>query len=204
MLRKFCIFPASNSQNTTLEEKEVIAGLKRGNGEAYRLLVNAYSGKIYSLALSVLQHETEAEDLTQEVFTTICLSIGQFRNESKLSTWIYRITINKCREHLRRNNRKKRFAWLTGIEQADTVIALFHHPGIALENKERASVVMQALTRLPENQRIAFTMHKMEGYSYEEAAEAMGLSLSSVESLIFRARKQLRDILQDYYDKNER
>lgn len=188
-----------------MEEPEIIIALKQGRAEAYRLLVHSFSGKIYNLVFSVLQHAQDAEDVTQEVFTTVYLSIDQFKGESRLSTWMYRIAVNKCQEHIRKRSRKKRFAWLTGLDDAEQMgSAPFMHPGIELENRERAAILMKAIATLPENQRIAFTMHKLEGISYEEIAQVMAVSLSSVESLIFRARRSLRERLKDYYDKNER
>ena len=78
------------------------------------------------------------------------------------------------------------------------------HPGIELEKKERSAILFSAINQLPENQKIAFTMHKIEGVSYEETAQIMNISLSSVESLMFRAKKNLKQLLGNYYEKNER
>ncbi len=75
----------------------------------------------------------------------------------------------------------------------------FHHPGITLDNKERASVLFKAIEKLPENQKIAFNLHKIEGLSYQEVSEVMKLSLSSVESLLHRAKNNLKKNLEDYY-----
>ena len=77
------------------------------------------------------------------------------------------------------------------------------HPGIELEKKERSALVFSAINRLPENQKIAFTMHKIEGVSYEETAQIMNISLYSVVSLMFRAKKNLKLLLGNYYEKNE-
>lgn len=78
----------------------------------------------------------------------------------------------------------------------------FVHPGIKLENKEEAKIVFQAIDQLPENQKVAFTLNKIEGLSYQEVGEVMKISLSSVESLIFRARTKLKTDLEAYYQKN--
>jgi RNA polymerase sigma-70 factor (ECF subfamily) len=78
------------------------------------------------------------------------------------------------------------------------------HPGIELENQERAAILFSAIDKLAENQKIAFTMHKIEGMPYDEIAVIMETSLSSVESLIFRARQNLKQVLASYYDENER
>lgn len=188
---------------------EEIDALKKGDQRAFQLLLDLYSEKVYNLCVGILQNTEDAEDATQEIFTTVYLSVAQFKGDSKLSTWIYRIAVNKCQEHIRKKSRKKRFGFLTTLDKAETgnlisMHANFIHPGIELENKERAAILFGAIERLPENQRIAFTMHKVEGIPYEEIATIMSLSLSSVESLIFRARQGLKTLLKEYYEKNER
>lgn len=182
-----------------------IRALQQGNPEAFQRLVAAYSGKIYRLTLSILQHPEDAEDVTQEVFTTVYLSIARFQGDAQLSTWMYRIAVNKCQEHIRKKSRKKRFGFLTSLDQVEaTQPADWMHPALELENKERAVILFGAINRLPENQRLAFTMHKLEGIPYDEIAHILELSLSSVESLIFRARQSLKQWLADYYEENER
>jgi RNA polymerase sigma-70 factor (ECF subfamily) len=189
-----------------LDNFEEIEGLRQGNERSFQKLLDIYSENIYNLCLSILQNQEDAEDATQEVFSTIFLSIKEFKGESKLTTWMYRITVNKCQEHIRKKNRKKRFGFVTSIENSENVqlSPSFLHPGIELENKERASILFSAIDRLPENQKIAFTLHKIEGIAYEYVAIAMKLSLSSVESLLFRAKQNLKKSLGDYYEKNER
>lgn len=189
-------------------ESAIIEALKIGDQKAFQFLIAEYSQKVYNLSLGILQNEEDAEDITQEVFTTVFLSINQFKGESKLSTWIYRITVNKCREFIRKRSRKKRFGFLTSLENVEhksfqSENANFMHPGIELENQERASILFEALNRLPENQKIAFSMHKLDGLPYEEIADIMQTTLSSVESLMFRARQNLKKLLAVYYEENE-
>jgi RNA polymerase sigma-70 factor (ECF subfamily) len=186
-----------------------IESLKNGDDRAFRQLIDLFSTKVYNLCLGILQDQQDAEDTTQEIFTTVFLSMGQFKGESKLSTWIYRISVNKCQEHIRKKTRKKRFGFLTTLEKTEigdssTLKANFFHPGVALEEKERSAILFAAIDRLPENQRTAFSMHKLEGIPYEEIADILEVSLSSVESLIFRAKQNLKKLLGDYYDKNEK
>lgn len=183
--------------------------LQNGSQVAFTKLLSDYSTKVYNLSFSILQNQEDAEDITQEVFTTIYLSIQQFKGESKLSTWIYRITVNKCQELIRKRSRKKRFGFLTSLDNTEnnnsnSLATNFMHPGIELENRERSAVLFGAINKLPENQKIAFTMHKIEGIPYEEIATIMETSLSSVESLMFRARQNLKQYLSVYYDENER
>jgi RNA polymerase sigma factor (sigma-70 family) len=192
-----------------LDELNEIEALQNGSQKAFSLLTSNYSAKVYNLSFSILQNQEDAEDVTQEVFTTVFLSINQFKGDSKLSTWIYRITVNKCQELIRKRSRKKRFGIFTTYDKMETapsssIKANFVHPGIELENQERSAILFGAINCLPENQKIAFTMHKIEGIPYEEIASIMETSLSSVESLIFRARQNLKQALASYYEENER
>lgn len=190
------------------DQKEILE-LKEGSEKAFELLLSVFSEKVYNLCLGILHSQEDAEDVTQEVFTTVFLSIKQFKGESKLSTWIYRISVNKCQEFIRKRSRKKRFGFSLPIESLElntgnSIKANFMHPGIELENQERAAILFSAIDKLAENQKIAFTMHKIEGIPYDEIAVIMETSLSSVESLIFRARQNLKQLLASYYDENER
>lgn len=183
--------------------------VKHDKDRAFSLLVDSYTGKVFNTCVNLLRNNEDAEDVTQEVFTSIYLGIDGFKGKSKLSTWIYSIALNKSKEFLRSKTRKKRLGRLTTIELEDThflpnQIINFNHPGVLLEDKERAKIFFEALDQLSENQKIAFTMHKIEGVSYAEVAEIMHTSISSVESLLFRAKKRLRELLSDYFEKNER
>lgn len=187
-----------------MEEKELLQKLKTGDRGAFKNLVNAYSEKVYNTALGYLQNLEDAEDISQEVFIEVFNSISKFKGESKLSTWIYRITINKSLDLLKRKKSKKRFAFITSIfsnEDATEEIPHFEHPGILMENKERAKILFSAMSKLPDNQKTAFTLNKIDGLSYKEISEIMDTSVSSVESLLHRAKNNLRKLLNTYYNK---
>lgn len=155
-----------------------------------------------------MHNREDAEDLAQEVFIEVFQSINNFRGEASLSTWIYRIAVTKSLELKRKRNRKKRMAYFKSLlnmnqDPDDTEDRkFFHHPGIEMENKERAHILFQTIDQLPQNQRIAFTLNKIEHLSYREVATIMETSLSAVESLIYRARNNLKQKLQSYYEKN--
>lgn len=182
---------------------------KSNKDKAFNYLIVEYSKKVFNTCANILRNKEDAEDVTQEVFTAVYLSIDTFEGKSKLSTWIYSIALNKSKEFLRNKTRKKRFGILTTIEREDShfmpdQVINFDHPGVLLENKERAEVFFQALDQLAENQKTAYTLHKIEGVSYIEIAEIMETSVSSVESLMFRAKKKLKEVLTDYFERNER
>ena len=190
-----------------MTEPELTALLKQGDRQAFDYLVNNYQVRVYNTCLGVLHNEGDAEDITQEVFIEVHRSVKGFKEEAKLSTWIYRIAMTKSLDHLRSKKRKKRFAFVTTLFSGDTNTPRFDppdfvHPGVQLENKETAAYLFKALNELPENQKMAFTLHKVEGLSYQEICEVMEISLASVESLMFRAKQNLKLHLAEYYKNN--
>ncbi|MEQ8335781.1 MAG: RNA polymerase sigma factor [Cyclobacteriaceae bacterium] len=174
--------------------------------EQYNLekLVKENQSRVYNVCLSILQNPSDAEDISQEAFIHIFKNIEQFRSQAELSTWIYRVTVNKCLEELRSRKRKKRWGRLIslGVSFDDEVdVPHFEHPGVLLENKERAEVLFAMMNRLPDKQKVAFTLHKIEGLSYKEISDIMQISLSAVESLLHRAKNNLKKALKEYYQK---
>lgn len=142
----------------------------------------------------------DAEDLAQEVFIEVYQKLSQFRGESSVKTWLYRITINKCLQHLRSRKAYKRTGEVLTMDQKMPEIAVFDHPGILLENKELGKILFAMMEKLPENQRVAFTLHKVESLSHEEISVIMDKSIASVESLIHRAKLHLKANLKTYYE----
>lgn len=187
-----------------MNQEDIISRLKSGDTDVFNEVVNAWQNKVYNTAISIVQNEEDAEDITQEVFVTLYQRIDGFREESLLSSWIYRITISKSLDHEKRKKRQKRGGLLKKIlfihEEEEP--ANFDHPGILLDNKERARILFGALKKIPEKQRVAFTLHKMEGLTNQEIAAILNTSLYAVESLQLRAKNNLKDILKNYYEKH--
>jgi RNA polymerase sigma-70 factor, ECF subfamily len=183
---------------------EMIEGLKAGNESVWRSFIDEYKNKIFKTALSYIPFEDEAEDLTQEVFMEIYKSIGNFRAESSLSTWIYRITINKAINHLSKN---KKHHTTRPIE--DFVVAERQSGGEStdassmIQQKEYRKIIQNAISQLPERQAKAFVLHKIDGRSYKEISEILDISLASVESLIHRAKSGLQKKLINIYTQLE-
>lgn len=186
-----------------MNEAALIIELKKGNAQAFTQLVEAYQHLVYNTVLTIVQQAEEAEDAAQEVFIQVFQNIGGFRGDAKLSTWLYRIAVSKALDVERKKKSKKRFGFvkqLIGMGSSEEEnITDFHHPGISLANKEQAAILFKALKQLPENQRIAFTLIKSEGLSYEEVSHVMNVTVKAVESLMHRAKDNLRKILSDYY-----
>jgi RNA polymerase sigma factor (sigma-70 family) len=189
-----------------LDESILIERLKQKDNAAFKEVVDTWQAMVFNTVLGVIQNTEDAEDIAQDVFVQVYQSIGSFKGQSKLSTWLYRIAISKSLDHLRKKKRKKRFGILQsffGKNDEMTVDAPdFFHPGIALENKQNSAVLFKAIASLPQNQGIAFVLNKVEGRSYQEISEIMKLSLSAVDSLLQRAKTNLRKYLQTYYENN--
>ena len=183
-----------------------IRALQHGDTQAYRLLVETYQDQVINTCYGFVQKREDAEDLAQEVFLEVFRSVSKFQANAKLSTWLYRIAVNKSLEYIRFHKRKKRFSWkqsLSDMTEAEEPVSLSDHPGMSLEQRERRQILFSKINSLPDNQRIAFTLNKVEGLSYKEIAEVMKVSLSSVESLMHRAKKNLKKKLEKMYKSTE-
>lgn len=140
-----------------MQELELIERLKKGDDSAFKVIVSTWQNMVYNTSLGIVQNAEDAEDVAQEVFVQVYESIEQFKGDSKFSTWLYRIAITKSLDHLRKKKRKKRFAFLQSIfgnnEEEVRHQPDFHHPGISLENKEKAAILFGAIDKLPDNQK---------------------------------------------------
>ena len=179
--------------------------LQQGDEQAFKRLVDEWQDMVYNTAISIVQNEDDADDITQDVFIQVYQSVSSFKGESKFSTWLYRIVISKSLDHVKKRKRKKRFGFVQGLfgtaQEEEIHPEEFNHPGVLMENRERAAELFKAMEQLPDNQRIAFTLHKLEAQKHQDIAAIMNISLTAVESLIARAKGNLRKTLQAYYTK---
>ena len=186
-----------------MSEWILIEQLKQGNEAAFKTIVEAWQDMVYNTALGIIQNAEDAEDISQEVFVQVYESIHTFKGEAKFSTWLYKITVTKTMDHIRRKKRKKRFAFIQSLFGMNDEIVHdppdFHHPGVALDKKETAAELFKAIDQLPENQKIAFTLTKLEGMNYQEVSEIMNTTVPSIESLLHRAKNNLKKLLEIYY-----
>lgn len=184
-----------------MEESDLIQKLRAGDQVAFKVLFEKFKLRVFNTCLSYLQHTEEAEEVTQDVFIEIYRSVSQYKAESTLSTWIYRISVNKCLDFLRHRKRKKRSGLLISLfKRESTELQIdtphFHHPGVILENKEKASVLFKVVDQLPDQQKTAFILSQIEDLSQKEIAAVMKLSDKAVESLLQRAKANLRKELE--------
>lgn len=188
-----------------MSEQELLNQLQKGNETAFKTLVETHQKRVFNTVLAIVQNLEETEDIAQEVFMEVYQSVGKFRGESKISTWLYRIATTKALEEIRKKKTAKRFAFFTALFGESNEILHesvdFIHPGIVLEQQENAKTLFKSINQLPDNQKVAYTLCNIEGLSYQEITEVMQISLSSVESLLFRAKTNLRKSLGTYYQR---
>ncbi len=189
-----------------MNEQDLIDRLKQGEEAAFKELVTSWQDMVYNTSLGIVQNESEAEDVAQEVFIKAFESIKGFKGESKLSTWLYRITVTKSLDSLRSKKRKKRFAFVSSIFGADNQLLInppdFNHPGVMIENRQQSVILFKAVAELPEQQKTAFILTRIEGLGHKEVSEIMNTTVPAVESLLQRAKVNLKKQLKNYYRKN--
>ncbi len=195
------MFEVIHQRYAHLNEQELINGLRRGDEAAFRRLVECHGDRLYLLVLNILQDPMEAEDALQEVFIRVHESIGSFRGDARLSSWLYRIAVHKALEKLRVGKLRRRFAdWLPAWMPKEGAggSSGWVHPGVRTEDREKARALFEAIAALPDRQRISFTLVQVQGMSYDEVCSVMGLGKKAVESLISRAKANLRKSLANH------
>ena len=183
-----------------MDDVGLVKRLQLREESAFKELVDGHQNMIVNTCFGFLHNTEEAEDVAQEVFIQVFKSIGSFRGDAKLSTWLYRIAVNRSLNKIR--SRKSKF--FVGI---DSLFELGRSPGgshsvtpyESLENQERAKVLHDAIDKLPNNQKTAFVLSKYKGLPNKKISEIMATTLSSVEALLNRAKKNLQKILLEYY-----
>lgn len=176
-------------------EAALIARCTSGDQEACAELVTAHQRMVFNLAYHLLGHQDEARDLSQEVFLRVFRTLGSFRGESALRTWIYRIVINQARNRQRgwmRRHRSEQISLDQHVEEAGDLPSDSRLPDGVLASKEAAARLWQALNRLPFDQRTAMILREVDGLRYEEIAFSLGIAVGTVKSRLTRARQALR------------
>ena len=162
-----------------------------GDESTFKTLVQRHKDKIRNIIYLMLNNTDSVDDIAQDVLITVYRNLKNFRFESQFSTWLYRITVNKCKDHMRKVKIRSIFTPITNDEE---------HPSYtpSVENKDVSEIVQKAISRLPEKLRVPLLLKDIEGLSYQEISEAMNCEIGTVKSRIFRAREGLRSLLEPY------
>ncbi len=180
---------------------------RQGNETAFHRFYDATKSRVFNTALSYVRNREDAEEITQDVFLTVFRSGDAFRGDASVTTWLYRITVNAALDFLKHKKRQKRFAFLTTLFDTHTGAVLHEpvdpmHPGVVLENQEQAAILFRAIDTLPDKQKTAYILTRIEGLPQSEVAAVMASSVGAVESLLQRANENLKKQLADWYQSN--
>lgn len=186
-----------------MEESSLINCIIKGDERAFKTFIDNYAALVYRAIASFGISKEDTEDLCQEVFIDVYRNIKKFRKESGISTWLYRIAINKSLNFMRKN---KQSLWLKKNNSTiddNEIYSVNNKYEESTESKyvnnEQKAILYKQIEKLSKNQRIAFTLNKIDNLSYKEISEIMDISVSSVESLIHRAKKNLQAKLLHFF-----
>jgi len=188
----------SKNNNKDLQQPQILelsddfSLIKRfidGDGSVFQLLVKRHKEKVRNIIYLTISNSNSVDDIAQEVFITVYKNLKHFRFESQFTTWLYRITVNKCKDHLRKINVRKIFVPIKEVAGESG-------SGIKVENKDVSNIVMNAISELPAKLRVPLLLKDIEGFSYQEISETLQCEMGTVKSRIFRAREGLRNILK--------
>lgn len=184
-----------------MKDTELIEQIIHREEKACRTFISSHKDMVYRICLGFVNNKEDAEELTQDVFISAINNISSFKKEANIQTWLYRIAINQS---LNFKRRQKRTSWMERLGLTTAVEKEVHdQDNITLDNspetiritEENNKILYSCIEQLKEDQRIAFTLNKVDGFSYAEVADIMKISVASVESLIHRAKKKLQERL---------
>lgn len=171
------------------DDYSIIRQFIDGDKSAFPVLVKRHKEKVRNIIYITMNNSALVDDIAQDVFITVFRNLKHFRFESQFTTWLYRITVNRCKDYLRRINVRKIFSPIEdGYEVAE-----YSTP---VENNDISKIVMDAISKLPVKLRMPLILKDIEGFSYQEISETLKCEMGTVKSRIFRGREKLKEILQ--------
>lgn len=181
-------------------EKELVKKAKKGSMEAFEQLVIEHQTIVYNIIYRIMNNPEDTYDLSQETFIKAYSNINQFNEESKFSTWLYRIATNASLDELRRRKGKETFSINQEIKGEDSQIVpqyIDDNKDIEKEvlEKEQAEIIEHALQELSKNHRVALVLRDIQGLSYDEISDVLEISLGTVKSRISRARRDMKKVI---------
>lgn len=184
-------FDLSEQKNDKEEDFELIRKFISGDQSSFKVLLVKHKDKVRNLVYLTLGDLDYVDDISQDVFISVYHNLSEFRFESKFTTWLYRITINKCKDYLRKKKVRNIFV---SIQENDREYGTKPFS----ENIDIPNLVRKAIEKLPEKLRVPLVMRDIEGFNYKEIADQLGTEVGTIKSRIFRARETLKIILEPY------
>jgi RNA polymerase sigma-70 factor (ECF subfamily) len=192
----------------SFSEEELIQGALAKNEKAWAILLEHYGGKIYGICLRFMANEKEAEDVSQEVWLLISEKLSSFEQNSKLGTWVYRIAVNKCLDHLRSKKRSKSESF-DALQPQFTEEGMYSkqfidwtdRPAVKAERTILREEITRAIDSLPEEYREVLVLRDVEGFSGKETAEMLTLEPATMKTRLHRARMAVRETIEKKFGK---
>lgn len=187
-------------------ETQLVERAQAGDREAFKELVERYQRRVYSICFGMLKNADDSMDVSQEVFVKVYRYIEKFNRQSSFYTWLYRITVNMCIDHIRKNSRHRSVDYDDRIGRDGSVAGdenimpstLGFNPDKVYGRKELREKMLEALETLSEKHRTILILREVEGLSYEELAEVLDISKGTVMSRLFHARRYFQAALAEY------
>lgn len=181
---------------TTNDDQILIKAIKNGDTKAYAQLVNRYKDLVYTLAIRMLKNREEAEEVAQDTFIKVFKSLDKFKGDSKFSTWIYKVTYNTCLDRIKKNKK-----YLNDVAIGEFTFNKLDSIDNALENmikEEKHTLIKNCINKLPEDSSALLTLFYFEELSLDEISKIINIEANTVKVKLFRARKKLAVILEQY------
>jgi RNA polymerase sigma-70 factor, ECF subfamily len=194
------------------DDLTLVKRVRSGDQRAFKLLVERYQRKIFSVALGMVKDREEARDVSQEAFVKVYKYIEHFKGDASFYTWLYRITVNICIDVLRRRgggkNEHVEFDETVQMDSAEANIGalgsrLGTNPQKSALRKELAAKIQEALEQVPEKHRAILLLREIEGMSYEDLSRTLEIPKGTVMSRLFHARAKVQKILSEYLELDE-
>jgi RNA polymerase sigma-70 factor (ECF subfamily) len=184
-------FDFTESKGERDEDFTLIRSFINGEETTFKILVYKHKEKVRNLVFLTLGDTEFVDDISQDVFISVYHKLSEFRFESKFTTWLYRITVNKCRDYLRKKRVRSIFVPLKDSDSE-------YGTGPFSEDVDIPQLVRSAIEKLPEKLKVPLVLRDIDGLSYKEIADKLGIEVGTIKSRIFRARESLKIILEPY------
>lgn len=186
----------------TTNDDQIINAIKNGDTQAFSILVDRYKDLVYTLAVRMIKNREEAEEVAQDTFIKVFKSLDRFKGDSKFSTWIYRVTYNTCLDNIKKNKKHLNDVAIDEFtfNKLDTIDNALDH----LMKQERSQLVKQCIEKLPEDSSALITLFYFEEMSLEEISKIINVETNTVKVKLYRARKKLAVILEQYLQPQNR
>ncbi len=197
----------TDAERAKLQERRLVRRLRRGDQRAFATIVRTYQQRVFNIVFRFLGNREEAEDVAQDVFVTVYQNAQNFRGDSKFSTWLYRVTVNHCKNRLKYLKRRGRHMGRPLDEVAEHLMAqgsgetqpAFHaaipRPDELAQGRQLEALILREMGKMDEDHRLLVVLRDIQGMSYQEMADVTGLNVGTIKSRLHRARLALKEAL---------